>query len=70
VLQTPAKRVGVRRWPGLTDYQACWQAMKDFTEARTPQTADELWVVEHAPVYTLGQAGKPEHVLGDRRLTS
>jgi len=55
--------VGVRRWPGLTDYQMCWQAMKDFTESRTPQTADELWVVEHEPVYTLGQAGKLEHIL-------
>ncbi len=51
------------RWPGLTDYQACWQAMKEFTEARTAQTLDELWLVEHSPVYTLGQAGKPEHIL-------
>ena len=54
---------GIRRWPGLTDYQMCWQAMKDFTESRTPQTRDELWIVEHEPVYTLGQAGKPEHIL-------
>jgi len=37
--------------------------MKDFTESRTPETLDELWLVEHAPVYTLGQAGKPEHLL-------
>ena len=55
--------VQVRRWPGLTDYQTCWQAMKDFTESRTPQTPDELWIVEHEPVYTLGQAGKLEHIL-------
>jgi len=37
--------------------------MKDFTESRTQDTLDELWLVEHAPVYTLGQAGKPEHIL-------
>ena len=55
--------MGTRRWPGLTEYESCWQAMKDFTESRTPETLDELWLVEHAPVYTLGQAGKPEHLL-------
>jgi lipoyl(octanoyl) transferase len=37
--------------------------MQDFTQARTPDTPDELWLVEHAPVYTLGQASKPEHLL-------
>lgn len=45
------------------DYDTVWQAMKDFTERRQPDTPDEIWLVEHAPVYTLGQAGKPEHVL-------
>tara|TARA_R110001606_G_scaffold81584_7_gene187736 strand:- start:14833 stop:15543 length:711 start_codon:yes stop_codon:yes gene_type:complete len=45
------------------DYQPCWQAMRDFTEHRDDTTADEIWVLEHPPVYTLGQAGKPEHVL-------
>ncbi|ANN74211.1 lipoyl(octanoyl) transferase LipB [Bordetella bronchialis] len=45
------------------DYQAVWQAMQGFTAARTPATADEIWLCEHAAVYTLGQAGKPEHVL-------
>jgi len=39
--------------------------MQDFTASRTAETPDELWVVEHAPVYTLGQAGKPEHILRD-----
>lgn len=61
--QAETRQPGIKRWPGLTDYHACWQAMKDFTEARTSETADELWVVEHEPVYTLGQAGKPEHIL-------
>ena len=55
--------MGTRRWPGLTEYEPCWKAMKDFTESRTQDTLDELWLVEHAPVYTLGQAGKPEHIL-------
>lgn len=39
--------------------------MVDFTAARNAETADELWVCEHPPVYTLGQAGKPEHLLTD-----
>lgn len=55
--------IGTQRWLGLTEYEPCWQAMKDFTESRTSDTLDELWLVEHAPVYTLGQAGKPEHIL-------
>lgn len=37
--------------------------MRDFTATRNADTTDEIWVLEHAPVYTLGQAGKPEHVL-------
>ena len=45
------------------DYQPVWQAMKDFTDARTPETPDEIWLLEHAPVFTQGQAGKPEHLL-------
>jgi lipoyl(octanoyl) transferase len=45
------------------DYEPIWQAMQAFTAARTPTTADEIWLCEHGPVYTLGQAGKPEHVL-------
>ena len=39
--------------------------MRDFTAKRTAETPDELWIVEHPPVYTLGQAGKPEHLLRD-----
>ena len=42
--------------------------MIDFTAARTPETADELWCCEHPPVYTLGQAGKPEHLLRDNGI--
>src|SRR6478735_5597947 len=53
----------VRKFPGLTPYEPAWRAMQAFTDARTPQTPDELWVVEHEPVFTLGEAGKWEHVL-------
>lgn len=50
------------------DYLPCWQAMKTFTETRSGDTADELWVLEHPPVFTLGQAGKPEHVLAPGQI--
>lgn len=50
---------------GRVDYQPTWQAMQTFTASRTADTPDELWLVEHPPVYTLGQAGKPEHLLRD-----
>ncbi|MDO8694885.1 MAG: lipoyl(octanoyl) transferase LipB [Sheuella sp.] len=53
----------IRRWPGLSDYQTVWQAMQQFTADRTADTADEIWLVEHHPVYTLGLAGKSEHLL-------
>ena len=47
------------------DYEATWQAMIDFTATRGADTADELWVCEHPPVFTLGQAGKASHLLTD-----
>ena len=52
----------VRR-PGRVDYEAAWEAMRTFTSGREADTPDEIWLVEHPPVYTLGQAGKPEHLL-------
>lgn len=51
------------RYLGLSDYQSTWQAMRDFTNTRDQHSADELWVCEHSPVYTLGQAGRTEHIL-------
>lgn len=48
---------------GLQEYSLVWRAMTDFTNQRTPDTPDELWLVEHHPVFTQGQAGKPEHLL-------
>lgn len=51
------------RYLGLQDYQATWLQMSDFTSSRTPLTVDELWLVEHPPVFTQGRAGKAEHLL-------
>jgi lipoyl(octanoyl) transferase len=48
---------------GRVDYEPTWRAMQDFTAARNDATPDELWVLEHPPVFTLGQAGKREHLL-------
>jgi len=47
---------------GLSDYEKTWRVMQSFTVARSAGTPDELWLVEHPPVYTLGLNGKPEHL--------
>lgn len=54
--------LGVREL-GLQPYEPIWHAMQDFTNQRTADTADELWLVQHSSVFTQGQAGKPEHLL-------
>lgn len=48
---------------GLQEYLACLEAMRNFTNQRNEDTPDEIWLLEHPPVYTQGQNGKPEHVL-------
>ncbi|WP_293397485.1 lipoyl(octanoyl) transferase LipB [Nevskia sp.] len=48
---------------GRRDYSSVYEEMRAFTAARTAETPDELWLVEHPPVFTQGQAGKPEHLL-------
>jgi len=48
---------------GLVAYPPVYQAMQTFTDTRQPQTLDELWILQHFPVYTLGQAGLPKHLL-------
>ncbi|HEX5393708.1 MAG TPA: lipoyl(octanoyl) transferase LipB [Rhodocyclaceae bacterium] len=55
----------VLRRLGHVDYEPTWRAMQDFTATRTEDTPDELWLVEHPPVFTLGLAGKAEHLLTD-----
>ena len=48
---------------GRVEYEPTYQAMVAFTDTRTDETVDELWIVEHPPVFTQGMAGKPEHLL-------
>lgn len=48
---------------GQVDYQPTWHAMQRFTDSRGADTPDEIWLLEHSPVFTQGQAGKAEHVL-------
>ena len=48
---------------GLRPYQEIWDAMRACTAARDADSADQIWLVQHPPVYTQGQAGKPEHLL-------
>jgi lipoyl(octanoyl) transferase len=60
----PARAGGaapVLRRLGLAEYAPTYAAMQRFTAARTGATADEIWLVQHPPVYTVGQAGRPEH---------
>ncbi len=58
----PAERVCIRSLD-LVDYSASWQAMRTFTDTRSDTTPDEIWLLQHAPVFTQGQAGKAEHLL-------
>ncbi|MDR5741748.1 lipoyl(octanoyl) transferase LipB [Caballeronia sp. LZ029] len=51
------------RWRGLEPYGQSFDAMRAFTDARRPETQDEIWLVEHPPVFTLGLAGDPAHLL-------
>ena len=53
---------------GRVDYEPTLAAMRAFTEARTPDTPDQIWLCEHPPVYTQGLAGKTEHVLNPRGI--
>lgn len=53
----------VVRHLGLVDYVPVWHAMQQFTDNRDSDTTDEIWLLQHPPVFTQGQAGKPEHLL-------
>jgi len=72
IARAPARRdelTGfVVRTLGITDYERCWRAMQAWTDARADDTPDELWITEHPPVYTLGLAGRREHVLRDNAI--
>ncbi|MCL4780104.1 MAG: lipoyl(octanoyl) transferase LipB [Gammaproteobacteria bacterium] len=60
----PPPAVVIRRLPGLTDYASAVAAMQRFANERQPDTADEIWLLEHPPVYTLGLNTDPAHLLG------
>jgi lipoyl(octanoyl) transferase len=53
----------VERYLGLVEYESTWHAMQRFTDERTADTPDEIWFLEHPPVFTLGMNGKREHIL-------
>lgn len=53
----------VLRWLGRVDYEPTWRAMQRLVDAREPDTPDEIWFLEHPPVFTLGMNARPEHVL-------
>ena len=59
---TPSAAPLLIRSLGLRPYQPTWRAMRAFTDARGPSTPDELWLLQHPPVYTLGQAGRAAHL--------
>ena len=58
----PVRDLGFK-WLGRVPYEPTWRAMQRFTEERGPDTPDELWLLEHEPVYTLGMNADPAHVL-------
>lgn len=57
------QQLHVRRLPGLTNYHHSWQAMQDYTRQRDGDSQDQLWLLQHPPVFTLGKAGRAEHLL-------
>jgi len=57
------KTVSIVTQLGFRAYEPVWREMQRFTDQRDAHTPDQLWLVEHPPIYTQGQAGKPEHVL-------
>ena len=56
------------RFLGLVEYESTWRAMQHFTAQRTPETRDEIWLLQHPPTLTQGQAGKPEHLLNAHNI--
>ena len=61
-------RVNIRH-SGMVDYLSAWHEMKSFTLARKKNTFDEIWLLQHPPIYTLGVAGKREHLLKDNGIS-
>ncbi|WP_440683141.1 lipoyl(octanoyl) transferase LipB [Cysteiniphilum halobium] len=53
---------------GLQNYESVYQSMIDFTQSRTDNTQDQIWLVEHFPVFTQGRHGKPEHIINPKDI--
>lgn len=66
-MTSPPKKLIVREL-GLQEYQPIWQEMQDFTVSRDESTADELWCLEHPPIFTMGLNGKDEHLLNIKKI--
>jgi lipoyl(octanoyl) transferase len=64
----PTAQSIICRHLGEVDYHQTWQNMQTFTNTRNHKTADELWFLQHPPVYTLGKNGKAEHVLNPENI--
>jgi lipoyl(octanoyl) transferase len=67
-VETGSAAAWLTRRLGRTDYVATWRAMQAFTAARTTFAANEIWLTEHDPIYTLGLAGRREHILRDNGI--
>lgn len=67
-MTTPAPGAAIVRDLGRVEYEPTFTAMRAFTDARTVDTPDELWIVEHPPVFTLGLAADPSHVLDPHQI--
>jgi lipoyl(octanoyl) transferase len=64
-VSAPAARgTALVKWLGRVDYEPTWRAMQAFTEVRDAASADEIWFLEHPPVFTLGMNADPAHLLG------
>ena len=61
-------RAAIVRYLGRVEYEPTWRAMQAFTAQRIDDTPDEIWLLEHPPVYTQGQAGKPEHLIAETTI--
>jgi len=62
-IPSPERLALTVRSRGLADYTATWREMQAFTDTRTAESPDELWLLQHSPVFTLGRNGKTEHLL-------
>lgn len=62
-LTSGAAAAPVLKWLGRVEYEPTWRAMQVFVDRRTPETRDEIWFLEHPPVFTLGMNGRREHIL-------